>query len=109
MKPETVFRRNKVDPFLKQLKNCFNESIQQVSIHGSPDKFLCIHGRFVALELKSSGGKPTQLQDYKLASIEKSGGATIVAYPENWEQVKTRLSFMDATKENAWQKLSPLR
>lgn len=109
MKPETRFRTNKVLPFLKTLKHCARFPIQQVAIHGDPDYLLCIWGRFVGLELKAEKKNPTVLQLEKLADIERTEGATIVAYPENWEQVKLRLSYMDAAKENAWKKLAPLR
>ena len=101
MKPETKFRVNIVDPFLKTLKNCTSFSIQQVSINGDPDKMLCIHGRFVGLELKDVGEKPRKLQAFKLDQIKRTGGVALVADRENWQYIKFILSEMDSTKEEA--------
>lgn len=103
-KPETKFRQNAVIPFLKTLKNTFFEPVQQVAINGSPDFVLCVHGRFVALELKAPGERPRKLQDYKLAQVERTGGLRLVADPDNWEEIKQTLSEMDKSKEEAWSK-----
>lgn len=91
MKPETAFRINKVDKFLKKLPGTWSVSVQQQSIRGTPDKLLCIRGKFVALELKSAGGKLTKLQEYTLLKIEDSGGIAILVSPTNWAAVKEQL------------------
>lgn len=95
MKPETTFRRNKVDPFLKKLTNCVSFSIQQVAIHGTPDKLLCIRGRFVALELKSEDGELDPLQEYNLNQVKRCGGVAIEASPKNWPEVQKILLALD--------------
>lgn len=95
MKPETRFRQGKVLPFLKTLKNTWFEPIQQKAINGSPDYMLCVWGRFVALELKSRGGKVSALQQHKLNEINRTGGIAIIADPDNWENAKQLLSAMD--------------
>lgn len=103
MKPETRFRVNTVDPFLKTLKNTYSMSVQQVAIHGDPDKLLCCWGRFVALELKKSiDESPRKLQVFKLGELERCGALSLVVAPENWNEVKQELSAMDKTKERAW-------
>lgn len=110
MKPETVFRIKKIDPFLKGLKNVFAESIQQQSITGSSDKIICIWGRYVAMEIKKShknADKPTKLQQYKLDQVSRCGGLALVVSPDNWEEIKNLLSFMDETKETAWDQKTP--
>lgn len=94
-KPETVFRQNKVVPFLRKLKHAWFESIQQVGISGSPDILLCIRGKFVALELKNRGEKARPLQQFKLDSIAKAGGISLVADPDNWEKIKNKLIILD--------------
>ena len=91
MKPETRFRKNQIDPFLKTLR-IFVDSIQQVSIRGTPDYYLCIQGRFVALEIKWTGGRLSKLQIYRLGCIRDSGGIAICVTPENWGEVKTLLT-----------------
>jgi hypothetical protein len=98
MKPETRFRINQVDPFLKKLKGIWAESIQQVSISGTPDKLMCIRGKFVALELKSDDGELSPLQKDKRFLIERAGGVYIAASPTgkapetvSWEEAKVVL------------------
>lgn len=95
MKPETKFRQGKVIPFLKKLKHSAHFPIQQLSISGTPDFFISCNGVFVALELKSVGGKLSALQAYQMDRILSSGGIAIVASPENWESIKQQLSKLD--------------
>ena len=95
MKSETLFRINKVLPFLKNLANTYAQPIQQLAFVGSPDFILSVRGRFVALELKSAEGALRPLQSYVLEKIKKSGGVSLVASPDNWDEVKEILSDMD--------------
>lgn len=44
----------------------------------SVDYFVCCKGRFIAIEAKAPGGKPTARQDYILALIRAAGGTTFV-------------------------------
>jgi Holliday junction resolvase len=45
---------------------------------GVPDIICCLRGRFVAIECKAGGNKPTELQLRELHKINKSGGITFV-------------------------------
>ena len=99
-KPETRFRNASVNPFIKRLKNTWAATIQQQSICGTPDKLLCVRGRFVGLELKARGGRLTKLQEYNLNLIEKAGGVAIVADPDNWESVKVQLLKLDQGEDD---------
>lgn len=94
-KDETVFRHNKVLPFLKKLKNTVSLPIQQMGISGDPDFILCVRGLFIGLELKAEGGKLSKLQAYKQKKIEKAEGLYIVANPENWPAVQACLYKLD--------------
>lgn len=97
-KPETKFRA-KVQRDLDTLKNCWNESIQQKAIHGTPDKILCINGWLVGLELKADERSPiTKLQDHKLKQIAKAGGWGLVTHPQNWEETFKFLQYLDNMK-----------
>ena len=100
MGPERKFRTNKVDPFLKSLKNGYFISIQQMSICGIPDKLGVIRGRFVAIELKAIGGKVAPLQDWVLSNIARCGGVAIVANPGNWSEVMLRLKKLDGDEND---------
>lgn len=95
MKPETVFRQNQVIPFLKALKHSVFHPIQQKAICGDADFFGCVRGLFVALELKSKGGKLAALQAHKLSEIQRCGGIALVASPENWHCIREQLLKLD--------------
>ncbi len=95
MKPESVFRQSKVIPFLRSLKNTHRFAIQQVAINGTPDFLLCVNGIFIALELKSKGGKTSVLQEYHLAEVTRCGGVALVATPDNWDYIKKTLLYAD--------------
>jgi hypothetical protein len=93
-KPESVFRA-KVRKFLKTLSHTVVFSVQQISLNGTPDMLLCVHGKFVALELKSRGGRVTPLQQLKLDEVRRARGVSIVADPDNWEETKEFLTLLD--------------
>jgi hypothetical protein len=117
MKPETRFRNQKVIPFLKTLKNCYYEGIQQKSKSGSPDFYLCINGYFLALELKDRSGVISYIQGYTLGQIENKGkGIAIVSDQDDWEGVKAILTLIDngekydsTQKKTDWQSRVPNR
>lgn len=91
MKEETLFRRHVVDRFLRTLPVTFFVSVQQLAIVGTPDKLGCIHGYFVALELKSRTNEPTAMQSFIMDQFVKAGGVALVVRPENWTQVRELL------------------
>lgn len=43
---------------------------------------------------KDEHEEPRELQKHVLARIKKSGGISLVIYPENWEQTKQLLTKM---------------
>jgi hypothetical protein len=95
LKPETVFRIKKVNPFIKKLNATADFSIQQTSIIGDPDKLLCIRGNFVALELKDEGGGVLErLQEYNLSRVVAAGGYAYVADQSNWKEVSGYLQLL---------------
>lgn len=97
MKPETSFRTGQVDPFLDSLSNCVHESIQQVSIRGTFDKIICIHGWFVGAEIKDEKGLPDALQSYNATKIRNKGlGIAFVWRPQNHKQVEKFLTYLNA-------------
>ncbi len=55
---------------------------------GIPDLLVCCNGRFLAIEVKSSTGKPSLPQLYNLKEIDRAGGFGILLYPEMWEDLK---------------------
>lgn len=53
---------------------------------------MCLSGLFVAIELKSSGGKLSELQKYNMNLIALSGGIALVISPENLEEAMAFLT-----------------
>lgn len=90
MKPETRFQ-NKVLSDLKKLDKLWVLKTQEKTRKGVPDLLICANGKFVAIELKIGQNKMSPLQGFELACIEASGGASFVAYPENWDEIKNKL------------------
>lgn len=50
--------------------------------HGIPDVICCVNGRFLAIECKAKGGKPTALQEREMGLIRNCGGQALVVTDE---------------------------
>jgi Holliday junction resolvase len=55
---------------------------------GIPDIIVCVNGRFLAIECKAGGNKPTALQIREMENIRRNGGVAIVVNEENWDTVR---------------------
>lgn len=84
---------NKVRAWLKGLPRQWNFKVygNMFQESGIPDIIGCINGRLIALEIKSSRGKASDLQKYKISLINDAGGYGVVVSPKNWEHVKEEL------------------
>lgn len=58
---------------------------------GIPDILACVNGVMLAVEVKASNGKPSELQKLNISRINKSGGIGVFLYPEGFEQFKELL------------------
>lgn len=58
---------------------------------GIPDILVCRNGLFLGIEVKGTGGKPSQLQLYHRDEIRRAGGIAIILYPHQWEQFQLML------------------
>lgn len=45
---------------------------------GVPDVICCIRGKFLAIECKANGNKPTALQEREINAIRQAGGVALV-------------------------------
>jgi len=97
-KLETVLRA-RVSRHLKNLPNTWMESIQQVSIMGSPDMLLCVLGHFVAIEFKATPkDQLTPMQAYKREVIvNKAKGLYFIIDNQNWQCVVQFLRVLAVT------------
>lgn len=55
---------------------------------GIPDILACINGFMVAVELKSSTGKPSALQCLNISRINKGGGIGVILWPQGFTAFK---------------------
>lgn len=50
---------------------------------GAPDFLVCLRGRFIGIECKAKGNKPTALQEMNLTAIRNAGGLAYVVDEHN--------------------------
>ena len=55
---------------------------------GIPDLIACVRGQFVAVEVKASNGKPSELQEFHIRNIRHAGGDARVLYPDQFEEFR---------------------
>lgn len=71
--------QNKVIKYLTK-KGCWYLNVHGGSMFqraGVPDLIICANGRFIGLELKAPGGKPSELQKANIRLIKKSKGIAL--------------------------------
>jgi hypothetical protein len=106
-KPETLIREQ-FDEQIKEMSGLWAESIQQISIRGTPDKILCVRGFFAGVELKTEDGELHPLQEYKLKAIKRAGGMAFVLRPSNLTAVVSALrrvaqgAHPNTTRRDQW-------
>ena len=62
---------------------------------GVPDILACINGSFVGIEVKSSTGKPSELQIHNVRAINECGGYAVIVSPEQWEYLKILIGTLE--------------
>ena len=66
---------------------------------GRPDIIACYRGRFLAIEVKRTGGKITKLQEYELLTWSYAGAVTAVV--TSVEEVREIIKKLDREIEGA--------
>jgi len=59
---------------------------------GVPDFLVCLRGRFIGIECKANGGKPTALQEKNLEDIRKNSGIAFVVDENNVGDLRELMS-----------------
>ena len=54
---------------------------------GVPDIVCCVSGKFLAIECKANGNKPTALQIREIEAIRRSDGCAVVVDETNWDMI----------------------
>lgn len=83
--------QNKIICFINSQPGCYSVKVTNgmYSKGGVSDILACVKGRFVAVEVKTPGEKPTRLQETFIARIVCTGGRAFVA--TSVQEVKERL------------------
>lgn len=94
---------NKIKAFFKEKEIWYVKYFaNRMTKVGIPDILANVNGYFVAVEVKASNGKPSELQKYNVNKINKSNGFAVILYPEQFETFKTLiLSLIFNDKERA--------
>ncbi len=98
MKEKTF--ENKVKKFLKE-ENCWYVKYwggAPFTKAGIPDILTCVNGYFVAIELKSEKGKPSELQKWTKEEIRKSNGISVILYPTDFEIFKIFITSLKSVE-----------
>ena len=77
---------NKVKRFLKSLPHTWFFKVWGGGYQerGLPDIIINCNGQFVALEVKGSGGHPSELQLDKIERIKSANGVAYILYPSGF-------------------------
>lgn len=78
--PESRFKM-RLMPKLKAISLSHWFKIQQKGLRGTPDILGVVNQRFIAIELKKTGGVATALQEYELKQIANAGGYARLVEP----------------------------
>lgn len=80
---------NKIKAYLKSIGAYFIKTHgDRFSRVGTPDIIACVNGHFVAVEVKATNGKPSELQKYHIQQINNAGGYGVILYPDDFEDFK---------------------
>lgn len=61
---------------------------------GVPDFLCCVNERFLAIEAKANGGKPTALQQKNFRDIHKAGGYAVVIDETNLDYLELMIKAL---------------
>ena len=87
---------NKIKLYLKSHDHYFVKYFaNRMTKVGVPDILACINGKFVGIEVKSSTGKPSELQIHNVKKINDSGGYAMIVSPDQWELLKMVIGTLE--------------
>lgn len=94
---------NKIKAFLKEQGAWFIKywAGSKFTKDGIPDILACINGYFVAIEVKASNGKPSELQKYHVKKINyEANGIAVILYPQDWEIFKELVNSLNENEDD---------
>jgi Holliday junction resolvase len=69
---------------------------------GVPDIVACLRGKFVGIECKANGGKPTALQLKNLRELSSAGGLAILVDERGINDLNDLLTAVNKTQEGTF-------
>ena len=86
---------NKIKQYLKD-HDCYfvKYFANRMTKVGVPDILACVNGSFLGIEVKSSTGKPSELQIYNVKTITDWGGYAGIGAPEQGEFLKILIGML---------------
>lgn len=92
--PEAAVK-HEVQKLLKELEVYFFTPVTGgYGRSGVPDLVCCMDGRFLAIECKANGNKPTPLQNREMDLIRAAKGIAMVVREDNVEDVRLTIRQM---------------
>lgn len=59
---------------------------------GIPDFLCCVNGKFIAIEAKAFGNKPTEIQMSVMRKIADAGGTSLIITERNYDTLEQTLA-----------------
>lgn len=95
---------NKIKKFLEE-QGCWYVKYfaNRMTKSGIPDILACVNGYFVAIEVKASNGKPSELQYYHQEQIREANGISIILYPNQFDEFQDYIKKLNQNRTcNDW-------
>lgn len=97
----------KESTFQAKLKKFFSDSggyvvkfnASGISKVGVPDLLVCLNGNFVGVEVKKEDGRISDIQQWNIEEIRKSGGYAFCIKPSDFEEMKKNINDLHKVEE----------
>lgn len=88
---------NKIKTYLKEQDAWFIKywAGSQFTKKGIPDIIACVNGNFVAIEVKATHGKVSELQKHNIRKINEAGGYAFALYPKHYDLFKELINHLN--------------
>lgn len=93
--PEKKVKNKVVDILKKRGAYYFFPATYGMGRSGVPDVVCCYSGRFIGIECKAGGNKPTTLQKRELEAIKVAGGLPLIINEDNYALINAVLDKLE--------------
>jgi len=89
MTPEAKVKANVVKILKKYEVYYFFTATGGFGRSGVPDVVCCVKGKFLGIECKANGNKPTALQEREIEAIRSAKGMAMIVHEDNLDALET--------------------